>query len=122
MDQTTFENLVREIEKESERTLELKKTHYAKEEDRLQNFKQVGDFLGVSASKVCLCYLLKHIQALQQAIEEGKIEWSLGTAQEEKHKQRIIDSHNYILLLGGCMYEEVLTQIQKEEDDEYLLH
>jgi hypothetical protein len=69
-------------------------------EDKLKNFKSIGERLGLSASMVCMVYLLKHIDSIRNYVLEGK-EFS-----NEPIEGRIHDARNYFLLLGAIIKEE----------------
>ena len=63
------------------------------DEDKLKNFKSIGERLGLSASMVCMVYLLKHIDSIRNYVLEGK-EFS-----DEPIEGRIHDARNYFLLI-----------------------
>ena len=70
------------------------------DEDKLKNFKSIGERLGLSASMVCMVYLLKHVDSIRNYVLEGK-EFS-----NEPIEGRIHDARNYFLLLGAIIKEE----------------
>jgi hypothetical protein len=84
-----------------------KREDYSPREDVLENFRQVGDVLGIRASVVACTYLLKHVLAVLNAVRGGKYVWDWQTPDgREGLKQRIVDARNYLLLLAACVEEE----------------
>ena len=101
-----FENLRDEFLTHEARILDWKRGEYSPDEDRLQNFHEVAEFLEQRASKVALVWLLKHIQSIALAVRSGKYAWAWETEGGEGLKQRIADARNYLLLLAACLEEE----------------
>ncbi|HHV98584.1 MAG TPA: hypothetical protein GXX36_03265 [Clostridiaceae bacterium] len=101
-----FENLREEFMEHEAKILDWKRGEYSPNEDRLQNFREVADFLDRRPSEVALTYLLKHIQSIALAVRSGKYSWSWNTEGGEGLKQRIADARNYLLLLAACLDEE----------------
>ena len=112
MTHADFQALVEQFEAREHTLLDLKAGDYATDEDRLANFHQVGQFLEISMARVALVYLLKHMQAIANAvIQPAEIQatnWSWETKTGgEGLKQRIADARNYLLLLAGCIQEAI---------------
>lgn len=101
-----FEELVEEFLRQEQQTLNWKADEYTAGADRLQNFRQVAEFLNLRSSEIAFCYLMKHIQSIQLAVESGKYTWDWNTEGGEGMKQRIADARNYLLLLAACLDEE----------------
>ena len=103
-DRVTQDDFNAVIEEFNEATIEIlsaKGNEYATDEDRLMNFRTVGDMAGMSPEEVTISYLLKHIQRLAKAVREGDYEWSWRHDDgSEALKQRVADSINYLLLLA----------------------
>lgn len=104
-----FTDLVSEFTSVEASLLKIKRSEYTQEEDDcLQNFRQVGDFLGLEPEMVCLVYLTKHFQSIQRAVESGEYSFSWWDEQGnvEGLKQRISDLRNYLLLLSAILDEK----------------
>ncbi len=109
-----FENLRDEFLTREARILNWKRGEYSPNEDRLQNFREVANFLGKRLSEVALTYLMKHIQSITLAVRTGRYSWTWETERGEGLKQRIADARNYLLLLAACLDEEA-NQISKQK-------
>ena len=112
-----FEILRDEFLVQEARILDWKKGEYSPDEDRLLNFHQVADFEGRRPSEVALSYLLKHIQSIALAVRSGSYSWEWEAEGGEGLKQRIADARNYLLLLAGCLDEEVRCDETTVSDD-----
>ena len=86
--------------------MDQKRDEYSSDNDRLQNFREVAEFLGQRPAEVSLAYLLKHIQSITLAVRTGEYAWKWKTDHGEGLKQRIADARNYLLLLAACLEEE----------------
>ena len=101
-----FESLRDDFLIHEARIIDHKRGEYSSGNDRLQNFREVAEFMGQRPSEVALAYLLKHIQSIVLAVRTGKYSWSWHTDHGEGLKQRIADARNYLLLLAACLEEE----------------
>ena len=101
-----FEKLCSEFMEEESRLMDWKAGEYSDGEDRLQNFREIADFMDCKKSEVALMYLLKHIQSIKNAVKEDKVKWHWQSTEGEGTKQRVADSRNYLLLLAACLAEE----------------
>jgi len=101
-----FEKMREEFLAHEEKIMGWKAGEYADDKDRLKNFRQVASFTGTTMSVVALMYLLKHIQAIANAVETDNYVWAWEKEGGEGAKQRIADARNYLLLLAACMEEE----------------
>ena len=102
-----FEVLCEEFADHEAHILARKRGEYTSGEDRLQNFREIANFLGQKPEEVALSYLMKHIQSIALAVRTGKYAWAWETEGGEGLKQRIADARNYLLLLAACLDEEV---------------
>lgn len=106
----TQEEFDRVIEEFNERTIEIlssKGEEYASDDDRLMNFRTVGDMAMLGADEVAVTYLLKHIQRLSKAVREDDYEWAWRHEDgSEALKQRVADAINYLLLLALALETE----------------
>ncbi len=102
-----FNELVAEFLEKEEKILGWKRGEYAAGEDRLENFRTVGEFVKQRPAEVALCYLMKHIQSIGVAVETGNFKWIWHDKEgNEGMKQRLADARNYLLLLGACLEQE----------------
>lgn len=101
-----FENLRDDFLTHESSLMYQKRNEYASKEDRLQNFREVAEFMGWKMSEVALAYLLKHIQSITVAVRSGEYSFVWKTDQGEGLKQRIADARNYLILLAACLEEE----------------
>ena len=79
-------------------------------EDKLKNFKSIGERLGLSASMVCMVYLLKHVDSIRNYVLEGK-EFS-----DEPIEGRMHDARNYFLLLGAIIKKKKDLRLEHNKD------
>lgn len=99
--QSDFDALIDEFNEQTIQILQSKGKEYATDDDRLMNFRTVGDMSGLSPEQVTITYLLKHIQRLAKAVREEEYEWAWRHDDgSEALKQRVADSINYLLLLA----------------------
>ena len=113
MNNEQFENLRESFLSKEAELLEWKGGEYGSYCDRLLNFKEIANFVGLDGTAICLLYLLKHIQSITSSIKNHKHsdKWFWQDEKGEGLKQRIADARNYLLLLAACIEEE----IRKEE-------
>ena len=103
-----FLELYREFEENERGILEIKAGEYSSDEDRLQNFREIANFIGdqpatIDYTMVAFILLMKHIQSIKNAIVNKRFDWAWGTGNKEGLKQRFADARNYLLLLGACI-------------------
>jgi len=107
-----FRKLVKEFQAREAGLLNWKRSDYAGDDDCLKNFHQLAEFLRAKPEEVCQVYLLKHLQAIQNALETGKVNWDWETKEGEGLKQRIADARNYLLLLAACIEDSQELRIE----------
>ena len=73
------------LSKETE-LLDIKGGEYGADFDRLLNFREIGDFLDMRATEVCLVLLLKHIQSVTLAVKSGNYHFLLIASQAKPRK------------------------------------
>lgn len=88
--------------------LRAKGADYARNDDRLDNFKVIADLLGCDPSEVCTVYFMKHVIAVLRYIREGTLE-------SEPITERFVDLRNYVDLLWACVVEEAQRNITIED-------
>jgi len=106
-----FKELFAEFTDKEDTILAWKAGEYSSGDDRLQNFREIANFIGdkpvtVTPSFVALIYMLKHVQSIKNAVISGNVKWAWETEGGEGLKQRLADSRNYLLLLATCIDEE----------------
>lgn len=104
---TKFNALCGEFSDKEREIMDWKNAEYARQEDKLLNFREIALFEGRSMSHIALSYLLKHVQAVKKQVRENSFAWAWETEGGEGLKQRIADIRNYMLLLAACIDEEV---------------
>lgn len=98
--------LIREFQTQERLMHDLKQEEYVRTDvNCFANFDAVAGFMNVLPEQVCMIYLMKHIQSLQNAISAGRYEfvWAQEGTGVEGLKQRIADVRNYLLLLAGIL-------------------
>lgn len=99
--QDDFEEVIDEFNEATIDILSAKGEEYATKEDRLMNFRTVGDMAGLEPEEVAVTYLLKHIQRISKAVEEDDYVWDWTHEDgSEALKQRVADSINYLYFLA----------------------
>jgi len=101
-----FEKLCSEFNEKELAILNWKNAEYARQEDKLQNFREIAAFEGRPMSHVAMSYMLKHVQAVKKQVFGNSFNWAWETDGGEGLKQRIADIRNYCLLLAACIEEE----------------
>lgn len=101
-----FKKLFNDFVSREEQILNWKTGEYTDNVDKLMNFRQIADFLGVSMSDVVLIYLMKHMQSIALAVQSKNYVWDWEKEGGEGLKQRVADARNYLLLLSACLEEE----------------
>jgi len=69
------------------------------DDDKLKNFKSLGERLHISPQMVAMIYLLKHMDSIRNYVLKG-VESS-----NEPIMGRINDARNFLLLLGAIINE-----------------
>ena len=88
-----------EIEKECSIMYNKGKEYTVSSEDKLKNFKSIGDRLSMKPENVLLVYLLKHMDSIRNYVFTGT------EACEESISGRIRDARNYLILLHAMILE-----------------
>ena len=89
-----------------------KRAEYATDADPLRNFHIVADFLGTTPERVCVQYLVKHVQSIVESTKRSNMgDDGLVWETEDGHEglwQRISDARNYLILLAALIAEQKL--------------
>jgi len=94
-----FQDLLQAARKRQDKILESKGQDYtASNDDRLYNFKFIGQVLDLDPKLVWAVYFLKHVLALMNRAKGGK--------ESEPVEGRMDDVANYVVLLAGLLAEE----------------
>lgn len=102
-----FNELVKEHVEDMIKTLASKGEEYAREGDRLSNFKRAGEIKRCTPEQALLGIWSKHLVSLLDMIEDidrGK-EWPLYMWQE-----KIRDNRNYMVLLHGLIIDRKIEK------------
>lgn len=112
MDSKTFEELLKELDGNSLKTLTEKNTRYSVDTgDALHNFRSGADIMGGTPAQACWGYLTKHLVALRDKVEKNDF------SDREDFLEKCQDSINYIRFLW-CIGNEESLNVEKECCDE----
>ena len=112
MDSKTFEELLKELDGNSLKTLTEKNTRYSADTgDALHNFRSGADIMGGTPAQACWGYLTKHLVALRDKVEKNDF------SDREDFLEKCQDSINYIRFLW-CIGNEESSNVEKECCDE----
>ena len=75
------------------------KEYTVSDEDKLKNFKSIGDRLKCKPEFVAMVYLLKHMDSVRNFVMDGV------EASDEPIEGRLRDIRNYCLLIGALIKE-----------------
>lgn len=92
-----FDKLYERMVKE-ENEIAITKAHEYTQGDRLDNFKRIGNELGIKPELILYVYLKKHIDSIAHYIRTG-------TVLSEPIEGRIKDARVYLALLRGLIEE-----------------
>lgn len=79
--------------------LGVKAAEYARDTDRLANFKKAAALQGCTPAQACTRLMCKHIVAIYDFVD-------LGETDHGKWIEKITDSLNYLLLLHALLIEQ----------------
>ena len=105
-DPKRFDQLVNEFRAKEDAIMNWKGAEYTEGVDRLQNFREIAQFMGMPVSEVALLLMLKHVQGIKKQVLEHSFVWEWETDSGEGLKQRFADVRNYLLLLAAALDEE----------------
>jgi|TARA_R110002167_G_scaffold344946_1_gene554547 hypothetical protein len=89
----------KEFEVEMELMRVKGKEYTVSDEDKLKNFKSIGDRLKCKPEFVAMVYLLKHMDSVRNFVMDGV------EASDEPIEGRLRDIRNYCLLIGALIKE-----------------
>lgn len=98
MNQKEFEKETHHIIDGCLRVLTAGSTEYAGDNDKLANFKNCAELIGVSPQQVAFIYFYKHVAGIAKYCRDGK-------PQRDSFQGRIIDGINYLFLLNAILSE-----------------
>lgn len=105
MDSKTFEELLKELDGNSLKTLTEKNTRYSADTvDALHNFRSGADIMGGTPAQACWGYLTKHLVALRDMVERNDF------SNREDFLEKCQDSINYIRFLWCIGNDEECTE------------
>jgi len=102
MNTETFEKLYEGLSQESRSMLVDKAREYARQEDRLHNFKRAGEMMRCTPERALIGFMAKHIVSMLDIaddIDQGHV-ISMGVSHE-----KILDGINYLYLLWALLNE-----------------
>jgi len=92
------EKLIKDLLGKAEELRIKKGNDYSGMVDVNSNFKRLGERLGLSPMQILWVYLVKHLDAIETFIKDGKVK-------SEPIEGRIIDAVNYLLILNSLIKE-----------------
>lgn len=99
-----FDQLVTEMVGKTAELLISKGKEYSQEVNRLDNFSNASEFLGMEPEDYALVLLFKHIQSIKTGIQRGDYDWSYTKKDgSEGFKSRFTDAINYLFLLAAII-------------------
>lgn len=99
---------------------------YAGDEDKLANFKDCAELIGISPEKVAFVYLYKHIAGVAKYVRNQE-------PQRDSIEGRVTDAINYLALLNAILLERPSIEgfgdrssnkndsLSREQDNEFRL-
>ena len=99
MKPSEFTDILIRMMREEQQCMQSKGADYAGNNDRLNNFKEVGRMTGLSPIQVWAVYFLKHVEAIMTYVKTGSIS-------SEPIESRIMDARNYLALFRGLVEED----------------
>ena len=75
---------------------------YSLDKDCLSNFKEIGEFLGLSPFQVWFVYFYKHFAVIKNAIKNYP-EDPIKGIKSETLDSRMDDLHNYLIIFEGLI-------------------
>ena len=104
-----FTRLVKAFRNSQDTLVQTKGHDYTQaSDDRLSNFKEIANFLGLTPRQVWAVYWLKHVFAICTYIKTGKLE-------SEGIESRFLDEQNYSLLGMAILAEEEVESYEAKQ-------
>jgi len=97
-----FDQLVSERMTQSKNILSTKESEYARQSDRLHNFKRAGACQGVTPEHACIGMWMKHVISIIDMVQDIN-SGSIGS--KNLWDEKLNDAHNYLYLLEGLLNE-----------------
>ena len=82
-----FDKLVMKFRELQDSVIHTKKTEYLNNNDRLTNFRTVGELEGRRMSQVAITLLLNHIQRITNAVNSGNYKWSMWMGRKRDYNK-----------------------------------
>ena len=102
MKQAEFEKVCNDIFDQCKKLLLSKNVEYARDEDKLHNFKKAARFRGVTNEEVLAGMMLKHTTSIYDYIDDV----NKGVYHPiDRWDEKLVDQINYLLLLRGLLIE-----------------
>jgi transketolase N-terminal domain/subunit len=100
MDSVTFNDHLMHMQGVTVDTLTAKAAEYAREDDRLHNFKVAAAVQGISPTAALAGMMAKHTVSVYDMIGDGEVH------PMELWEEKIKDSINYLFILWALLHEE----------------
>jgi hypothetical protein len=97
-----FNRIVQDRKDAISRTLQAKAKEYARDSDRLHNFKRAGVFMRQCPAAVCFAFGMKHLTSIADMVDDASA-GKLGTI--ELWDEKVGDAINYLILLQALVTE-----------------
>ena len=102
-----FETVVEYTMAECRRVLLAKNEEYAREGDRLHNFKRAAEKLGCIPEEALLGMMVKHEVSIMDMVEDLWPKAKISPAALREWDEKVIDNINYLILLRGLVIERM---------------
>ena len=99
MKNADFQAIIEYCFEEEKKLIGVKAEDYARDGDRLANFKSGSAFTGLTPRQTLWGYLAKHLSSVKEIVD-GK------TVSHDVLREKIGDARNYLILLEALVLEE----------------
>ena len=103
MTQEEFNVVLKSRFEKCESVLGIKAGEYARNNDRLSNFKSAAALMKTTPAKACLWFFLKHLVSISDMVNDLDLDMPNPP---QVWNEKIGDAINYLILLEGIIYED----------------
>ncbi len=107
MEDSKFREIATRRLRKCENVLQMKSVEYARDGDRLSNFKHQADMLGVESETALLGNWSKHLSSIIDLVDDLEQGETVSLSQLQ---EKLTDSINYHLLLEALVIERMNEQ------------